>query len=498
MFTRIMTVVLAAIILLTTALSGISFFALRSQRTTARLDYLASEAEDIAVLAADVLSGDLTGIFSWGDSRRLLNRKAQKVNDEFGAYIAVVDRWGHVLDNLQTAYSEDPDFVASLSGEEIGAALQRVLTGESIRVQSMVGNAPTFTVGVPFMRYGSVAGAVFIQTKAQRIQSGMEDLIWLVGAVALGVLLLSGLAVGLYVRSLMKPLGELTRAAGAMAEGDFSLPVEDGAGTREIRQLSGAFRIMREKLQAVEKGRREFVANVSHELRSPITSIRGFAEGMADGVIPPEEHPKYLRLVADESRRLSGLVGELLELSRLERDDAKLDLSVFDMNEMFRRAVIRRMNDLDAKDLDVDCDFRAEPCFVRADADRVEEVVINLLDNAVKFTEEKGKIVLRTEIRGDDAVFTVWDDGAVIPEEDRDRIFDRFFTSDRAHTSGKGTGLGLSICQRVMEMHGRALRLTDDAENASCGGGGTGFRFTLERADAPRQEPAEPAPKEKA
>ena len=490
MFTRIMVVVLLAIVLLTASLSVISFYELRSQRISARLDYLSSEAEDIAYLASDDLSGSYSGLFLIRDSSQYLNWKAKKVNEEFGAYIAVVDRWGHAMDNLRPAYSEDPDFVASLSGTEISDALTRVLAGETIRVQSQVGNAPTFTVGVPFLRYGTTAGAVFIQTKAQRIQSGMEDIVWTVGAVALGVLALSGAAVSLYVRSVMKPLRELTQAAGAMAEGDFSIPVEEKKGALEMRQLAAVFNTTRQRLSEVEGSRREFVANVSHELRSPITSIRGFAEGMADGVIPPEEHPKYLRLVADESRRLSGLVGELLELSRLEREDAKPELSVFDVNEMLRRAVIRRMSDLDERRIETECDFRSDPCFVRADSARIEEVIINLLDNAIKFTGEGGRILLRTETDGASCAVTVWDDGAIIPEEDRPRVFERFFTSDRAHTSGKGTGLGLSICRRILEMHGREIRLLGEAETqAACGGEGTAFRFTLESA-APPARPA--------
>ena len=166
------------------------------------------------------------------------------------------------------------------------------------------------------------------------------------------------------------------------------------------------------------------------------------------------------------------------------------------MDEMLRRAVIRRINDLDAKEIDVDCDFRADPCLVRADSARIEQVVINLLDNAIKFTEQKGKILLRTEIReiagkenpgakrtaGADpdkvVTVTVWDNGKSIPEEDRGRVFERFFTSDRAHTSGKGTGLGLSICQRILEMHGQEIRLLDTEE-------GAGFEFTLAAAKQP-------------
>lgn len=474
LYARIMAVVLSVILILAVALGALSYYSLREQRISARLDYLASEAGDIAYLAGDVI-GDGSMLSLFQHSRRYLNWKAQKVNDEFGAYIAVVDRWGNVMDNLQTAYSEDPDFVASLSGEEISAALKQVLAGETIRVQAMAGADPTFTVGVPFLQYNTVVGAVLIQTRAQRIQGGMEDLLGQVAAMALLAAALSAVAVGLVVRSMMKPLGELTEAARAMGTGDFSRRVDESRGDPQLRQLSGTFNAMSDQLRKVENSRREFVANVSHELRSPITSIKGFAEGMAEGVIPAEEHPKYLRLVAEESNRLSRLVGDLLQLSRLEREDATLEMSDFDINEMLRRAIIRRINDLDGKKIEVECDFRADPCRVRADSERVEQVVINLLDNAIKFTGEQGKITLTTEDTGEEVHVTVWDNGVTIPPEDRERVFDRFFTGDRAHTAGKGTGLGLSICQRILAMHGRKIELLDPPE-------GTAFRFTLDRA----------------
>ncbi len=472
LFARIMAVVLSVVLAMAVALSVMAYFSIRDQRVASRLDYLAAEAEEIAILAADL---DGSGFYPFQSSRQHLNRMAEKVNDEFGAYIAVVDRWGNVMSNIRTAYSEDPDFVASLSSEEITGALKKVLAGETIRVRSMAGADAAFTVGVPFLQYGSVAGAVFIQTRAQRIQGGMEDLAVQVILTAAAAAALGAAAVALIVRSIMKPLNELTEATRAMGEGDFSRRLDENRGDRELRQAARTFNSMSSRLRDVENSRREFVANVSHELRSPITSIRGFAEGMAEGVIPEEDHPKYLRLVADESNRLSRLVEDLLQLSRLERDDVAPEMTDFDINEMLRRAVIRRMNDLDGKKLDVECGFRTDPCRVHADSERIEQVVINLLDNAIKFTGEGGRIVLTVEAREKEAEITVWDDGISVPEEDRDKVFDRFFTSDRAHTSGKGTGLGLSICQRILEMHGKKIRLLDPKE-------GTAFSFTLDLA----------------
>ena len=478
MFARIMAVVLAVILLTTVCLSAVWWMTLRNRQIDARLDYLISEAEEIAYLAGNLSGDSLMDTIRDRDSatRAYLNRMAEKVNKEFGAYIAVKDRAGNVMTNSQVAYDEDPEFMDSLNGEEISAAFERVLAGETIRLRSESGEAPTFTVGVPFMMDDTVTGAVFIRTKAQRIESGLADTLGSIALLAAVVLALSGVAVFLFVRGRLKPLKQLETAAATIAEGDFSVQVDERKGDRELRELSGAFNTMTKKLQGVEEGRREFVANVSHELRSPITSIRGFAEGMADDVIPEEERPKYLRLVADESRRLSGLIDDLLALSRLEREDAKPEMTVFDVNEMLRRAVIRRMNDLEDKKIDVSCEFEEDSCMVRADSDRIEQVVINLLDNAIKFTPEGGKISLESAVKDGLAEITVRDSGTGIAPEDRDKIFDRFFTADRAHTAGKGTGLGLSICKRIMEMHGQSIRLLDTEEGAA-------FRFTLEKSN---------------
>jgi len=346
-----------------------------------------------------------------------------------------------------------------------------------VTLRAMVGGDPAFMVGVPFVQDGVVLGAVLIQTPVQSIEGGTWELIVQVIMLALTAMVLAAMGVLLYVYSVMRPLNELTHAARSMAEGNFAARVSTEADYPEIGELTHAFNTMAEKLSQVESSRREFVANVSHELRSPMTSIRGFVQGMEDGTIPPEEHPKYLALLGDETRRLGKLIDDLLALSRLERDDAALEKTDFDMNEMLRRAIIRRVNDLEEKQMEVECDFRLEPCMVHADSDRIEQVVVNLLDNAIKFTPDRGSITLTTEEKQGICTVTVRDSGVGISPEDRPKVFDRFFTVDRAHTSGKGTGLGLSICQRIMEMHGQSIRLLDTNE-------GTAFAFTLEKAQA--------------
>ena len=478
MFARIMAVVMAVILLTTVCLSAVWWMTLRNRQIDARLDHLISEAEEIAYLAGNLAGDSLLETIQDRDSatRTYLNQMAEKVNREFGAYIAVMDRAHNVMTNVRSVYNEDPEFIDNLNNEEISAEFERILAGETIRLRSENGENPTFTVGVPYVKDNLVTGAVFIRTKAQQIESGLAEILWRIVALAAVVMVLTGIVLFLFVRRRLKPLKQLETAAATIAEGDFSVQVDEKKGDRELRELSGAFNTMTRKLQGVEAGRREFVANVSHELRSPITSIKGFAEGMADGVIPAEEQPKYLRLVADESKRLSGLIDDLLALSRLERDDVKPEMTTFDINEMLRRAVIRRMNDLEAKAIDISCEFETDPCPVQADSDRIEQVVINLLDNAIKFTPESGKIVLESEVTDGIAKITVRDSGSGVAPEDRDKIFDRFFTADRAHTAGKGTGLGLSICKRIMDMHGQSIRLLDTEEGAA-------FQFTLKTAE---------------
>ena len=477
MFKRIMAVVMGVILMVTVCATGLCWVTLRNQQISARLEDLTKEAREIAFLAAQNKTSAL-GIILTGDTglSPYLAWKAEQVYKDYGAYILVVDRRGRVMDNMNLTSATDPDFAASLNGQEISQALVKVLGGEEISLKAMVDGNPMFTVGVPFVQNDMVLGAVLIQTPAQVIEGGAGPLVTQVVLVSLLAMALAAIGLFAYVRRIMRPLNELTKASRTMADGDFNVRVHPDRATPEITALSEAFNTMADKLSEVESSRREFVANVSHELRSPITSISGFVHGMEDGTIPPEEHPRSLALVGDETRRLSKLIGDLLALSRLERDDAALEYSDFDMNEMLRRAIIRRVNDLEGKHMEVICDFRLEPCTVHADSDRIEQVVVNLLDNAIKFTPEGGRIVLTTAADKKLCTVTIRDNGTGILPEDRPKVFDRFFTADRAHTAGKGTGLGLSICQRILEMHGQRIWLEDTQEGAA-------FSFTLEKAE---------------
>ena len=476
MFAKIFSLFMAVILLVTGVMTLLCWTTVRDHQINARLDQLKHEAREIAFLAAQDSASLIPSMSGMNDDwLRYLSQKAAAVYDEYGAYILVVDRRGNVLDNMRAAYREDPGFVNSLNHQDLSEALVKVMAGEEIAVSIMVDNDPKFTVGVPFVRDGQVLGAVLIQTKRQTIEAGLGPLLYQVLGVALIALMLSALFVFLYVRSLLRPLRQLTKASRSLAEGNFDERVEVTRPSPEIAELAATYNAMADELSKTEMSRREFVANVSHELRSPITSISGFVQGMEDGTIPSEEHPRYLAIVSDETRRLSKLIGDLLALSRLEKEGAALDLERIDICELLRRAIICRMNELDAKHLELQCEFESDSMFVTADQDRIDQVAVNLLDNAIKFTPEGGTIRMICRAEGDTCLVTVADNGVGIEPEDRGRVFERFFTADRAHTSGKGTGLGLSICQRIMQMHGQSIRLEDTQEGAA-------FTFTLSLA----------------
>lgn len=491
MFARIMAVVLTVVLLVTGVLSAIGWVALQNQQTEAVMETLRREAREIAYLAAQQ---ERSGSSSWGfgfyrygnafqqsdTAQAYLQWKARSVYDEYGAYILVVDRSGRIMDNKNTALAENPAFAAMIDVEDINSAMRQVLRGEEIELHVSADGNDYFTVAVPFVQDEVVLGAVFMQTPAQVIEAGAEGLLAPVAGIAAAACLLAGLALFLYLRGVMKPLNRLTHAARAMAEGDFAVRVPTTRATREVAELSGAFNTMTEKLSEVESSRREFVANVSHELRSPITAISGYVEGMLDGTIPPEGHETYLTIVSDETKRLSKLIGELLALSRLERDDAALEYADFDVCDLLERVFLRRTGDLESRHMDVDCDFDPEPCIVHADMARIEQVAVNLIDNAIKFTPDGGCITLRVRAEDGLCTVTVADNGIGVLPEDRAHVFERFFTADRAHTSGKGTGLGLSICQRIMEMHGQSIRLLDTEEGAA-------FAFTMALGERPQR-----------
>ncbi len=326
------------------------------------------------------------------------------------------------------------------------------------------------------------SGILLVSGDLSPIRSALGSMIlW---TVLIGAFALIGSGVVSYYTSyrVINPFVEMNHAVQCYSRGDFStrIPVE---GKDEAAQLGKSLNEMAEQLRGLEDTRRSFVANVSHELRSPLTSMKGFLEAMQDGTIPPENYPEYIGIVLNETRRMVTLVNDLLDLARIESGTIQLNFEVFDVNELIRRTLLTFEARLVENEMEMEVRFAQEQCLVFADATQIGQVLRNLIDNAIKYSPKGRALFVSTYSMRKTVYVTVRDTGIGIPQEDVPHVFDRFYKVEKAHTPAPqmGSGLGLSIVKRIIESHGQSITVR------SARGRGTQFTFTLERASAAKR-----------
>jgi signal transduction histidine kinase len=303
------------------------------------------------------------------------------------------------------------------------------------------------------------------------VYKDLRQRLFLAGFIGLAAALVVGLVLW---ASLYRPMGKVTSGIRAVARGDYRqrVPV---SGPSEVQALATDVNAMADSVQASQRALREFLANVSHELKTPLTSIRGFSQAMHDGTLDtPEERARAARVIDAESRRLLHLVGDLLDLSRIESGQQRMDVSDVRVSELLSHVsdVFMMRADESGVGFDVKGDGDA---VVRADFDRVEQVLGNLLENAFRHSAKGGTIVVGAKEVGGFVEVSVSDDGAGIAREDLPHVFDRFYRS-KDETAGSGAGLGLAISREIVRAHGGEIR----AEARPFGG--TMFAFTLPKA----------------
>ena len=248
--------------------------------------------------------------------------------------------------------------------------------------------------------------------------------------------------------------------------------------------MADTYNNMADELEKYEGTRQSFVANVSHELRSPLTSIQGFVQGMLDGTIENKDMPQYLEIVLSETKRMSLLIQDLLDLAKIESGQFPLEITKFDICEEIRRTLISFLTKIEDKNIDVTADIPGDAKIVLADKRRIAQILTNLLDNAVKFCEKNGSLKIWTYDADGRIHINISNSGAYIPEEDLPYVFDRFFKVDKSHTKkAPGTGIGLSIVKNIVLQHGEKIWVN------SRKGTGTVFTFTLRLSDEnPKRE----------
>lgn len=312
-----------------------------------------------------------------------------------------------------------------------------------------------YTAAVPVMvKERVVLGYVFASAPAdafaQTIQSNLR--IYLMSVLV--SLLFCMAFVWLMTDRFVRPLRQMAAATRRFAQGDFSARVKV-RGKDEVAELGHALNGMAVSLSSVETMRRSFVANVSHELKTPMTTIAGFLDGMLDGTIPPQRQQHYMRIVSDEVKRLSRLVRSMLDLSRIDSSELKLERVPMDLTELVCSVLVASEQRITQKNLQITGIESCDKVEVRGDYDLMNQVLYNLLDNAIKFTDEGGCIDIRLQRSDDRAYVTVRNTGAGIPSVEMPRIFERFYKSDRSRGLDKnGVGLGLYIVHTVIRLHG--------------------------------------------
>jgi signal transduction histidine kinase len=245
----------------------------------------------------------------------------------------------------------------------------------------------------------------------------------------------------------------------------------------EMGVLAASFNSMAESLQHTERQRREFIANISHELKTPMTTIAGYTDGILDGTIPPEKERPYLQIISDESRRLSRLVRRMLDVSQLQAIDPLKNGSHFDLCESMRRVLISMEKKITDRHLDVEADIPDEPILVLGDNDMITQVIYNLLENAAKFAREGSTLYLGVAALEGKARVTVRNVGETIPAEELPLLFERFHKSDKSRSEDKdGVGLGLYIVKTILEQHKEKISVTSEE-------GVTTFTFSLRREE---------------
>ena len=464
--------VTAGMVLLTLLLLGASFFSLsynyaRGQKS----EEIMAKARVMSQLSINYLENgrymDIEDLRSDPDFQQLATFAAI-VSD---VHFMICDTEGHVLLTTdQTLEGKVITMPESMSREilEKGASARRDSLGglyESRR----------FVVGVPAVNPETqeVVGEVYGVSTTSSLDSMWQGFIGLFFMTAFVVLMISFMASSITTMRQVQPIREMVQATRRYAEGDFDIRMNDYGRDDEIGELAASFNAMAESLQQTERQRREFIANISHELKTPMTTIAGYTDGILDGTIPPEREKQYLQIISDESRRLSRMVRRMLDVSQLQAIDPLKSGSHFDICESMRRVLISMEKKITDRDLDVDADIPEEPILVLGDNDMITQVIYNLLENATKFARSGSTLYLGVTTIDGKARVTVRNLGDTIPAEELPLLFERFHKSDKSRSEDKdGVGLGLYIVKTILEQHKEKINVT--SEN-----GVTTFTFSL-------------------
>ena len=387
------------------------------------------------------------------------------------AAVWFVDREGHLITSAEAdRYPSAPYQITDFNPAEIGSSQYSVGDYHGYFSEDV------FTVIAPVIQDYSPKGYLLIHKDLKQTEY-MESLFLRTTYITVIVIyILSFMILLAFQFFVYRPLSRVTEAARQYASGnlDYEIPVntED-----EMGYLSASLNYMSSQLRDMEDYQKKFVANVSHDFRSPLTSIKGYIEAMCDGTIPPELHEKYLKIILFETERLTDLTQDLLTLNEFDNKNHLLNREKFDIHEMIKNVAASFEGICTQKKISIELVFATKHLEVMADKRKIQQVLYNLLDNAIKFSDMESIIVLETTDRGDKIYTSVKDNGIGIPRSALNKIWERFYKTDLSRGKDKkGTGLGLAIVKEAIQAHGENINVI------STEGVGTEFIFSLPKA----------------
>lgn len=432
-------------------------------------NYLINEKAEALYDEANLIASSYSAMYK-GQSIDLVSAYPQleAVSTFLKSEVWVVDRKGTIT-------------VDSNQSKRIGKVVEGfdpTLTGnKSYGIGNYYGSFPyeVLSVCAPITGNYTTHGYVIIHlpiSQIQNSQNGILNILYITSGV---VFALSLIILLVFTNTVYFPLKKITAAASEYAAGnlDYKIKLET---QDEIGYLAATLDYMSDELNKMEEYQRTFIANVSHDFRSPLTSIKGYLEAILDGTIPPEMYDKYLHLVLSETSRLTKLTQGLLTLNSLD-SKGYLSRTNFDINRVIKDVAASFEGTCDAKNLVIDLTFSDSIQMVYADLGKIQQVLYNLIDNAIKFSHHNSVIYIQTSTKYEKAFISVKDTGIGIPRESIKKIWERFYKSDQSRGKDKkGTGLGLSIVREIVQAHG------ENIDVISTEGVGTEFIFTLPRS----------------
>ncbi len=463
----------ASLVLLTMVLLGVSFFALSYNYTLSqRRDEMQNRATLVARISAEFLRGQDTADVE--DHLQDLAGVASLMSD---VNFLICDARGQVL------LTSDERLVG-MSLTVPGDIMAQVETKGIYEGTHTLGVYPQkqVVVGVPVVenlpvQEGSAAiGLVLAVMETTELMEMWRSFIGLFLMTSAIILLVSFVATSFISMRQIQPIQEMVNATRAYAGGDFDVRIAPNALSDEMGELAESFNSMADTLAETERQRRDFIANVSHELKTPMTTIAGYTDGILDGTIPPQRQQQYLQIISDESRRLSRLVRRMLDISQIQ--SVEMRKTEFDLCESMRLALLSMEQHIVQRELDVEADIPEDSVLVLGDNDLITQVVYNLLENAAKFATPHSTLYLGLTVGSEKAEVAVRNTGLTIAPEEIPLLFERFHKSDKSRSVDKdGYGLGLYVVKTILDQHKEQISVTSED-------GVTTFRFTMHLARA--------------